>query len=105
MSLPATPMRPLPPLQSFCLGETLPGLGVNPVAWETAFEEYLAQLLVQHEDDLHPAVPSRTLTGDQFIELVVLAGRLGAVAGIAAVETLRPPEPPRSRDGSPARGP
>ena len=94
MAAPANPTMQLPPLESFCVADILPRLGVPPDAWEPAFQRYLAQLLAQHEEDLHPAIPSRTLTGDQFLQLLVLAGRLGAIAGIAAIDTLRPPEPP-----------
>jgi hypothetical protein len=83
----------LPPLESVSVGDTLSLLGVPPEAWESAFQGYLAQLLAQHEEELHPNTPARTLTGDEFLDLLILAGRLGAIAGLAAIDTLLPPEP------------
>lgn len=94
MTRPATSTDQLPPLQTFSIEDALPHFGVRADAWSFAFEKYLAQLLLQHEEELHPAVPRRTLNDDQLMGLLVLAARLGATAGIAAIDTLRPPEPP-----------
>ena len=88
------PTIDLTPTQSARIGDILPRLGVNPEAWSDVYDLYLTQLFLQHEEELHPNVPARTLSGEEFLKLLILTARLGARAGIAAIDTLRPPEPP-----------
>ena len=89
-----SPTVHMPAQQHFLLRELVPHQGVNYDAWTKLFEEYLAAEIHQHEDELLPNVPARALSGPEFFRLLILAARCGATAGFAALETLRPPEPP-----------
>ena len=88
------PKLDLLPMYTFSVAEALPRLGIDPGAWEWAYRHYLDQVLAHHEEELRRDGPTRTLSGADLSDLVLRFAHIGAVAGIAAVDALRPSEPP-----------